>query len=109
MPLHPVLQAWQALPAQVNRCKPHPEQELQANHLAFPFRTPDFPMLVLAPQFVEELRSASDDKYSAVLANSEFMQFRHTLHPVIEYDQYQNVVVQKQLTQCLGKLLTCVA
>ena len=60
-------------------------------------------MLVVAPRLTEEIRSASDDSLSAVRANSEFMQFRHTLHKFMEDDQYHNVVVQKQLTQNLGK------
>ena len=58
-------------------------------------------MLVAAPQFTEEIRSAPDNTLSAYAANSEFMQFRHTLDKFMETDQYHNAVVQKQLTQNL--------
>ncbi|OAG35209.1 hypothetical protein AYO21_10607 [Fonsecaea monophora] len=68
-------------------------------------RTPGFTMLVVAPRLTEEIRSAADDTLSAVKANSEFMQFRYTLHKFMETDQYHNVVVQRQLTQNLGPSL----
>ncbi|KIV81301.1 hypothetical protein PV11_03496 [Exophiala sideris] len=81
---------------------------MSKHHLTFTVLeegAPNQDLLVIAPQFTEEIRSANDANLSALMANCDIMQFRHTLHRIMESDQYHNAVVQKQLTQSLGPRL----
>ncbi|KAL6233231.1 cytochrome P450 [Aspergillus navahoensis] len=65
-------------------------------------RTPEGGQLVVHPKHIEEIRSAKEIDLHNLPANNELMQLRHTMHPLLEVDQYHFQVVQKQLTQSLG-------
>jgi hypothetical protein len=69
----------------------------------FMMRTPEGGQLVVLPQHIEEIRSAKEVDLHNLPANNELMQLRHTMHPLLEVDQYHFQVVQKQLTQSLGE------
>ncbi|EOD48508.1 putative cytochrome p450 protein [Neofusicoccum parvum UCRNP2] len=62
--------------------------------------------VVVAPKFLDEVRSAPQSHVSNLDANMETMQFVHTLHPVLAKDQYHMFdPIKKSLTRSLGPRL----
>ncbi|KAH6988315.1 cytochrome P450 [Ilyonectria sp. MPI-CAGE-AT-0026] len=72
------------------------------NGESFLMRTPEGGQFVYHPRYIEEVRSARETDLYNLPANNDLMQLRHTMHKVLEVDQYHFNVVSKQLTQSLG-------
>ncbi|KIX06643.1 uncharacterized protein Z518_04619 [Rhinocladiella mackenziei CBS 650.93] len=67
---------------------------------------PEGKLLIVAPNFIEEVRRAPETHVQNTPANNDLTQLRHTLHPKMETNQFHHEIpLRKSLTESLGPKL----
>ena len=84
-----------------------PEQYSKRGH-NFLLPTPQGLDFVVAPCFIEEIRTAPESILSGLIIENDIMQTKYTIHHLLDFDSYEFDVVRKQLTHNLG-IYQCIA